>query len=1019
MLYGKFISQLKTLAYTLGGMFAIIVFAIVSNFYIGSEIEKQHHLLNQLSFVNASHSEYAIQYVLDPKEGVVPPSSNECVLGQFILNYTPSSEELIYFNRVKSTHDEFHAALESAAPERVVYQVSQQLSYNLNEYIKFQELKMQQIESKELSRLLVILFASLLLWALFCFYFIKFVAFVRKGVVVPLGRAIKVLKKSDISISESEEPQAILRAVEKVNKILAIDKVRREIYPFWNSTFDKEEILKGSLKYLGDAEQIISGAFYEYDSFTDILTLKASYAFPENGKRVVQYGDGPIGEAVAGNKIITLRNPDITLNSGIGTIKPHLVGYYPVCTQKMYGALVLAFPENVTDEMQNAIKIFANQLALVLDRVRQLSDMEKMAAELRNSRDQLNKELKHKNSILQNSADGIVILTPDGKITSFSKGAEQITGYSAEEVVGKLCCDVIKHHSQDFEKMCESNLCGLCHLINTKTAVVGKKLFLVNKKGEYVSVLLTTTPIFNEHGEIVEVLQIFKDLTEINNSLTKLEQASRSKTEFLATMSHELRTPLNAILGFAELLDAQSFGELNNKQKRFAQNILTAGKHLLSLINDILDITRVESGKLEWENQLIDLPALFTSGVNLLREKAAQNGIKIQLNITPQADKFVGDERKLKQILYNLLSNAVKFTPQDGQVGIEVDKVGNELQVEVWDTGIGIPKEKWQAVFEPFYQVDSYLTRKHQGSGLGLALVKNMINLAGGKIWLTAKPGKNTVFKFTVPEGEVGQTKVEEVSLNLQGETKQKTCVLIEDDKKTEELLRTYLEELGMTVYSTHSGTEGINLVLKKFPDLLVLDVLLPDISGWEVLAKIKSTPAISAVPVLVVSILDERKKGLALGAKDYLVKPVEKKLLESCVERILHKPVSGCKALVIDDDSTALELMETYLKSADTEVLTSMSGEDGLEKARASCPDIIFLDLMLPQMDGFDFLKIKESDEAIAHIPVVVVTSKSLTMDERSFLEERVLYIARKSEFFKENFAAKVLELLEKGDDK
>ena len=160
MLYGKFISQLKTLAYTLGGMFAIIVFAIVSNFYIGSEIEKQHHLLNQLSFVNASHSEYAIQYVLDPKEGVVPPSSNECVLGQFVLSYTPTSEELIYFNRVKSTHDEFHAALESAAPERVVYQVSQQLSYNLNEYIKFQELKMQQIESKELSRLLVILFAS-------------------------------------------------------------------------------------------------------------------------------------------------------------------------------------------------------------------------------------------------------------------------------------------------------------------------------------------------------------------------------------------------------------------------------------------------------------------------------------------------------------------------------------------------------------------------------------------------------------------------------------------------------------------------------------------------------------------------------------------------------------------------------------------------------------------------------------------------------------------------------------------
>lgn len=625
-------------------------------------------------------------------------------------------------------------------------------------------------------------------------------------------------------------------------------------------------------------------------------------------------------------------------------------------------------------------------------------------------------ELKHKNSILQNSADGIMILSPDGKITSFSKGAEQITGYKAEEVIGKCCCNVIKHHTQDYDKMCDSDLCGLCQLINTKTPIVGRKLFLVNKKGEYVSILLTATPIFNERGEVIEILQIFKDLTEINNSLTKLEQASRSKTEFLATMSHELRTPLNAVLGFAELLESESFGQLNDKQKRFVQNILTAGKHLLSLINDILDITRVESGKMEWENELIDLPGLFTSSVNLLREKATQNGIKIQLNMEPGLDRFVGDERKLKQILYNLLSNAVKFTPQGGKIGVEVSKAGKVLQVEVWDTGIGIPKDKWQAVFEPFYQVNSYLTRKHQGSGLGLALVKNMLSLAGGKIWLEEQPGKSTVFKFTVPEGQVGVTKKEEPEEPKVQKTEQKACVLIEDDKKTAELLKAYLEELGLAVYHTASGQEGLNLVLKKFPDLVVLDVILPDISGWDVLAKIKSTPAISTIPVLIVSILDERKKGLALGAKDYLVKPVDKKFLESCVERILQQKGTDYKALIIDDDLSALELMENYLKkSANSQVFTSMSAEEGLEKARSLTPDIIFLDLMLPQMDGFDFLKAKENDEKIAAIPVVVVTSKSLTAQERSLLEERVHFVAKKSDFSKEDFAKRVLELLEK----
>lgn len=1018
MLYTRFISQLKSLAYILGGLLAIIIAAIVFNFYTNAEIDKHHELLNQLSHISASHSEYALRYIIYPQEGVVPPSVEECELGQFLLNYNPTGEELVYFNKVKASHDNFHAELERSSSDRQVYLTSQQLSYELGEYIKFQELQMQQIESTELSRLLAILFVSLLLWLLFSFYFTRFVMYMRQRVVVPLENSIKILRKSNIKISGDEEPQAILRAVEKVNKILDVEKIRKEIYPFWNSTFDKDEILKGSLKYLGDAEQIVSGAFYEYDSFTDILTLKASYAFPENGQRVIQYGDGPVGEAVALNKTILLREPEISLNLGIATIKPSLVGCYPVCTQKMYGALVLAFPNNISEEFLNAMKMFASQLSFVLDRVRQLNDMQKMAAELRTKSDQLNTELKYKDSILQNSADGIVILTPEGKITSFSKGAEQITGYTAEEVVGKECCDVINHHDQDFEKMCESPLCGLCQLIDTKTAVIGKKLFLVNKKGEYVSILLTATPIFNEQGEVVEVLQIFKDLTEINNSLTKLEQASRSKTEFLATMSHELRTPLNAILGFAELLEAESFGELNDKQKRFAHNILSAGKHLLSLINDILDITRVESGKMEWENDLIDLNTLFTSGVNLLREKAAQNGIKINLDIAPHINTFVGDERKLKQILYNLLSNAVKFTPEGGQVGVKVDQVGSELQVEVWDTGIGIPKEKWQAVFEPFYQVDSYLTRKQQGSGLGLALVKNMLSLAGGKIWLAEEADKSTVFKFTVKEGQIGEVKEEKLE-EFENETDEKVCVLIEDDKKTAELLITYLKELGLTVYHTVSGTEGLNLVLKKFPDLLVLDLLLPDISGWEVLARIKSTPAISAVPVLVVSILDERKKGLALGAKDFLVKPVDKRLLESCIERILHQPDVGYKALVIDDDSTALELMENYLSSTNTKVYTTMSAEEGLEKARTIRPDIIFLDLMLPQMDGFEYLKAKENDETIAPIPVVVVTSKSLTSEERSFLEERVLYIARKSDFSKENFAKKVLELLEKGDKK
>lgn len=868
--------------------------------------------------------------------------------------------------------------------------------------------------------------SGLFLCAIFGTIYLRLMYILKTQVATPLHKALQVLKDNGIPLSSLDnEAEILYGAVLKAGKILNIDRIRQTIYPFWNRVFDENEILNGTLRLFGEAGHILSGAFYRYDSFKDELILQASYAFPEKGQRVLAYGVGFVGEAAAQNKTVVVKDPQFTIPVGISSIKPSMLYCIPVATQKLYGVLVVAMPSQTGEDQLSSMEILAAQLGIVLDRVHQMQDLKKMMEELNERTNSLNRELTHMNYILNNSADGIIIINSQGQITSFSRGAEDITGYRASEVIGKECCQVMKHHSQEFEQLCGSFLCAFCNTASDtaseKKPVVGREVYIVHKNGNYVPVLLTSTPIYDDDGNLIEVLQIFKDLTEIKNNLTKLEEANRSKSEFLATMSHELRTPLNAVLGFAELLETENFGPLNEKQKRFISNIHMAGKHLLSLINDILDISRVESGKMEWERELIDLPELFKGAINLLREKAAQNGITIQLNLEPDVGEFIGDERKIKQIAYNLLANAVKFTPEGGEVGMDVRKRGHWLEVEVWDTGIGIPPEKRDAIFEPFYQVDNSLTRKHQGSGLGLALVKKMVNLAGGQVWVDEAPGKSTVFKFTIPEHDLALEEIaptqEEAAQPETGAKTEKLCILIEDDAKTAELLETYLSELGLKVKTAANGEEGLGLIARYKPELVVLDILLPGISGWEVLTQLKSSIDLCSIPVLVISILEERKKGLALGARDYLVKPVDKELLKSCVERILQRRGRSYKALVIDDDLRSAQHMEKYLEAINFKVVTALDGREGLTKAQDIKPDIILLDLMMPEMDGFEFLKYKEENKEIARIPVVVVTSKTITPVEKRFLEERTLYIARKSDFGKEDFLDKVLELLEEGE--
>lgn len=1031
MLYQKFRQQLLAIGISLVVICLLILGSFVYNYYLSRQIDKQHQQLSSMAKASYYHAEYVINYGLNPQLAQLAPSHLECELGQLLKGIKPVNYETsIYYDEVLRIHEKFHHILSNGSYDEILMASQElnaalgQFNYHLTSYIgKLENTRTNVIAVVALPGILLIV--ALLLWL-----YLRMYQLIQQRIVAPLNKSLAILSRAGLSADRGEdEPDNILWAVTRASQIIEIDNSRRKLYPFWNSVFTEEELLNGSLELFGEHQAVASAAFYRYDSFTDELTLAASYAFPKEGEERVPYGVGPIGEAAKRQKPILIEKPDLDLSLGFTTVRPSLLGFYPVGSPHLYGILAFAF-HDVTYEQLSVVEFFAAQLGIVIDRVRQLDDLKRMTWELGNRTKALNKELRYKDSILNSSADGITILGLDGEIRLFNKGAEEITGYTAEEAIGKGCCDIFCHRDRDFNKLCESEFCANCVIKDSKAPISGKELFIQHKDGHFVPILLSATPLYNDQGEIGEILQIFKDVTELRNTLTQLEQASRSKTEFLATMSHELRTPLNAVLGFAELLETETFGPLNERQKRYTSNILTAGRHLLSLINDILDITKVESGRLEWEYGSLDVAQVFGSSVNLLREKAVQNQLKLSLEIEPGFSKFTGDERKIKQILYNLINNAIKFTPAGGQVGVQVAQDGENMLITVWDTGIGIPEDKREAIFEPFYQVDNYLTRSQQGSGLGLALVRRMVELAGGRIWLEDEEGKSTVFKVLLPPTkpslilDSSQARSLEEVFEKREHAKpdpepdrQQRAVIIEDDKNSAELLAEYLKDIGYVSSIVPTGEEGLSALETMKPDLVVLDILLPGMNGWEMLAALKSKPSLANIPVIVVSILDEREKGLALGAVDYLTKPIERSRLLGCIQKAVGRtPGERCRALVVDDDAKALELFNDYLTGMGVDVFLAPDSKEGLRVAKDILPDIIFLDLIMPGIDGFTFLDEMRKDPVLKDIPVVVLTSKSLTATEKSFLEQRVEYVARKSQFGRDAFRATVERIVGKG---
>ena len=394
------------------------------------------------------------------------------------------------------------------------------------------------------------------------------------------------------------------------------------------------------------------------------------------------------------------------------------------------------------------------------------------------------------------------------------------------------------------------------------------------------TVELVTT--FAAQGAIaIQNVQLFLALQQRER---ELEVAGRHKSEFLASMSHELRTPLNAVIGFSDVLLERMFGDLNERQEEYVRDIRDSGRHLLELINEILDLSKVEAGRMELEPTALSLPDLLEHGLAMVRERAARHGIAISLAVAPDVGVIWADELKLKQVVLNLLTNAVKFTPDGGAVDVSAELAGDEARVVVRDTGIGIAEADRERIFEAFQRGGR--EARSEGTGLGLTLSRRIVELHGGRIWMTSRLGAGSTFGFAVPvrppETAAAADRPEEVA----AERDLETVLIVEDDPHSAELLTLYLEGAGYRIALARDGAEGLELARRLRPRAVVLDILLPRLDGWDLLARLKADPATADAPVVVVSMLDERGKGLALGAVEYLVKPVAREELIEALER-------------------------------------------------------------------------------------------------------------------------------------
>jgi PAS domain S-box-containing protein len=606
------------------------------------------------------------------------------------------------------------------------------------------------------------------------------------------------------------------------------------------------------------------------------------------------------------------------------------------------------------------------------------------------------------NRFIDLSVDMFCIAGFDGFFKGLNPSFQKILGFTAQELLAKPYLEFI--HPDDRQ----ATVAEAGRLENREVTFAFENRYQC-KDGSYKWLLWNAVSV----PEQKLIYAVARDITERKRSQQQIERQNRElelrnreveratqlKSKFLANMSHELRTPLNAIVGFSDLLADGTPGDLNDKQKRFVNHIKKGSAHLLQLINDILDLSKIEAGQLEIRCADFQVKDALPEVLSTIRPLAMAKNIQVRHQVDASRPVYA-DRVRFKQILYNLLSNAVKFTPKDGQVNIDCVEQGNFIYLSVTDTGIGIRVEDEKLVFEEFRQVEGSQKDASQGTGLGLAITKRLVEQQGGGIWLESQLGKGSRFTFSLPAGSsAAQTGKPVQTAIAVSAGREKPLVLIADDEvSARELLASYLEP-EYRIAMADSGPAAVRKAQQLLPDAITLDVLMPGGSGFETLVALRKTPETANIPIIIVSIVDQKRVGFALGAADYLIKPIRKPLLLEAIRKHVPLPGDDDEAiLLVDDDPGTLELLEETLRSAGYETQSVRSGPRALEVLSSKLVSAVLLDLLMPGMDGFQVIRHVRQEPTLKELPILVMTAKSLSSDELALLSRDTQALLQKN---------------------
>jgi PAS domain S-box-containing protein len=743
----------------------------------------------------------------------------------------------------------------------------------------------------------------------------------------------------------AEEQQALLETMHDLSGELELSRV-----------------LHGVLERAVTLLKVTGGELATFDPARNDLEIVASHHMGTNavGSRMA-LGEGAMGQVAQSHTSLIIpryqewaarsaRYTQSTVQSVMAA--PLLIG------TRLVGVIASVHAEpdrQLGPEDLRLLELFAPQAAIAIENAR-------LFTEGRQQR-------QYFEELVRNSPVAIVTLDVAHKVVSSNPAFERLYGYAQAEVLGRDLDELITTETTRSEAVAYTQQALEQHAVQ----VIGQRR---RKDGTLVDVEVLGVPVVVD-GRRIGLMALYHDVTELLRARHAAESASSAKSQFLASMSHELRTPLNAIIGYSEMLQEEAVEGGHQSMAPDLAKIQSAGRHLLALINDVLDLSKIEAGKMELYVESFEVPALIEQVATTVRPLVEKNGNRLEISGSDGADVMRSDQTRLRQVLLNLLSNASKFTER-GVISLDVARDGREIVFRVRDTGIGMTPEQLQRLFEAFAQAEAATASRYGGTGLGLAISRKLCHMMGGDIAVESTPGQGSTFTVRLPAVVAPEEPVPAPA----SASAAPTVLVVDDDPVMRAMMERMLTRDGYRVVLAPSGAAGLELARSVRPDVITLDVVMPHLDGWAVLTALKADAQVAEIPVVMLTVVDDKSVGLALGAAEFLTKPVDRARLKSVLARMI--PGGPRRALLVDDDGAARTHVRRALEADGWAVDEAVDGRAGLARMAATAADVVLLDLMMPEMDGFEFLEEFRTRSAWRGVPVVVLTAKDLTDEDR-----------------------------------